>query len=194
MAKTAKSQAKKAGSKKSAAAGKSTNKPATQASTAKKAAPKKAAAEKAGPRKGAAKKSQRKPPTKKKSVKSPFDKKFLDEMSAALHTERKRYLRSAESLKAEADALMEGREPGDVQFDEESGEGDTLAVERERDLALSAHARAAVDEIDDALDRLAMGTYGICVVSHKPIPKERLRAIPWAAERVEVKAGGFGLR
>ena len=55
------------------------------------------------------------------------------------------------SLRAEADALIEGREPGDVQFDEESGEGDTLAVERERDLALSAQARAAVDEIDAAL-------------------------------------------
>ena len=42
-------------------------------------------------------------------------------------------------------------EPGDIQFDEESGEGDTMNVERERDLALSAQARAAVDEIDRAL-------------------------------------------
>ena len=75
--------------------------------------------------------------------------------------------------------------------DEEGGEGDTLAVERERDLALSAHAQAAVDEIDQALERLKAGTYGICLVSGKSIPKERLRAIPWAAERVEFKTGGF---
>ena len=61
------------------------------------------------------------------------------------------YTRQAESLKAEADMLMAEREPGDVQFDEESGEGDTLAVERERDLALSAQAQAAVEEIDLAL-------------------------------------------
>ena len=86
---------------------------------------------------------------------------------------------------------MEEREPGDVQFDEESGEGDTLAVERERDLALSAHARAAVDQIDAALARIDNGTYGICLVSGKPIPRQRLNAIPWAAERVEHKAGGF---
>lgn len=122
-----------------------------------------------------------------------FDQKFLDEQRAALLDERSRYVRSAETLKAEADALVEGREPGDVQFDEESGEGDTLAVERERDLALSAHARAAVEEIDAALGRLEAGTYGICAASGKPIPKERLRAIPWAAERVEYKAGAFGL-
>ena len=130
----------------------------------------------------------KKAPAKKKN---PFDKKFLDAQKALLLEERGRYVRSAESLKAEADALIEGREPGDVQFDEEGGEGDTLAVERERDLALSAHAQAAVDEIDRALERLKAGTYGICLVSGKSIPKERLRAIPWAAERVEFKTGGF---
>ena len=130
----------------------------------------------------------KKAPAKKKN---PFDKKFLNAQKALLIEERGRYVRSAESLKAEADALIEGREPGDVQFDEEGGEGDTLAVERERDLALSAHAQAAVDEIDRALERLKAGTYGICLVSGKSIPKERLRAIPWAAERVEYKTGGF---
>jgi RNA polymerase-binding transcription factor DksA len=93
---------------------------------------------------------------------------------------------------AEAVSLTENREPGDVQFDEESGEGDTLAVERERDLALSAQARAAIDEIDAALERLDAGTYGICRVSGLPIPKERLKAIPYATERVEYKVGGFG--
>ena len=91
-------------------------------------------------------------------------------------------------------ALIEGREPGDVQFDEESGEGDTLAVERERDLALSNQARQAVEQIDAALDRIKAGTYGICVASGKAIPQERLRAIPWAAERVEYKVGGLGNR
>ena len=54
-------------------------------------------------------------------------------------------------LKAEADSLAQEREPGDVQFDEESGEGGTVTVDRERDLALSAQALPAVEEIDDAL-------------------------------------------
>ena len=43
------------------------------------------------------------------------------------------------------------REPGDVQFDEESGEGGTVAVDRERDLTLSAQALATIEEIDMAL-------------------------------------------
>jgi RNA polymerase-binding transcription factor DksA len=122
---------------------------------------------------------------------NPFGADFIEQQRQVLVTERARYVRSADALKAEADALANEREPGDVQFDEESGEGDTLAVERERDLALSAQARAAVDLIDAALVRIDKGTYGICVHSGEPIPQERLEAIPWAAERVEFKAGSF---
>ncbi|HRW37207.1 MAG TPA: TraR/DksA C4-type zinc finger protein, partial [Aquihabitans sp.] len=95
---------------------------------------------------------------------------------------------------AEADMLVADFESGDVQFDEESGEGDTLSMERERDLQLSAQARAAIEEIDHALAKFASGTYGICEASGQPIPKERLEAIPWARERVEFKVGGFGRR
>ena len=127
-----------------------------------------------------------------RSSKSPFGKKFVAEMRARLLEERAKYLHSEETYRAEADALIEGREPGDVQFDEESGEGDTLAVERERDLALSNQARQAVEQIDAALDRIKAGTYGVCVASGLAIPQERLKAIPWAAERVEYKAGGLG--
>ncbi len=122
---------------------------------------------------------------------SPFAAEFLAQQRGVLVTERARYLKSADALKAEADSLMNEREPGDVQFDEESGEGDSLAVERDRDLALSAQARAAVDLIDSALIRLDVGTYGICIHSGQPIPVERLEAIPWALERVEFKTGSF---
>lgn len=172
---------------------------------AKKSAPKQSVPKKSTPKKSTPKKSTQKKPSKAKSTatkaksaatkpaaKKPlFDKKYLDKQRRLLEEERNRYITSATRLKAEADSLVEEREPGDVQFDEESGEGDTLAVERERDLALSAHARAAVDQIDAALARIDAGTYGICLVSGKPIPRQRLNAIPWAAERVEHKAGGF---
>ena len=98
------------------------------------------------------------------------------------------------ALQAEADSLTDDREPGDVQFDEESGEGDTLAVERERDLALSAQARAAVEQIDLAVEKIHAGTYGQCENCGTAIPKERLRALPYAALCVKCKSGGLGLR
>ena len=182
---TAKKAVKKSATKK--AAKKAVKKAPAKKAAAKKAPAKKAAAKKAPAKKAAAKKAAQK-------AKSPFGKKFIGEMKARLEEERAKYLHSEETYRAEADALIEGREPGDVQFDEESGEGDTLAVERERDLALSNQARQAVEQIDAALDRIKAGTYGICVASGKSIPQERLRAIPWAAERVEYKVGGLGNR
>ena len=178
-----KSAKTKAGDSKSTA-----KKPAAKKPTAKKPAAKSPAAKKPTAKKPTAKKPAAKKPAAKKPL---FDDKYLEKQRRLLLEERGRYITSATRLKAEADSLVEEREPGDVQFDEESGEGDTLAVERERDLALSAHARAAVDQIDAALARIENGTYGICQVSGKPIPRQRLNAIPWAAERVEHKAGGF---
>ena len=132
----------------------------------------------------------KKPPPKRKG---PLDK-FLTQQLATLEEERANYLRQAESLRAEADSLVDDREPGDVQFDEESGEGDTLAVERERDLALSAQARAAIEEIDAAIARIHDGTYGTCQNCGAAIPKERLKALPQAALCVKCKSGGLGLR
>jgi RNA polymerase-binding transcription factor DksA len=123
----------------------------------------------------------------------PLDKFLLGQL-AALEEERVTYVRQAASLKAEADLLAAEREPGDVQFDEESGEGDTLAVERERDLALSFQASQAVEEIDLAVAKLHDGTYGVCEQCNGIIPKERLRALPHAALCVQCKSAGFSRR
>ena len=190
-----KSAAKKAPAKKAATKKASAKKTAAKKTTTKKAAAKKApakkAAKKAAAKAPAKKASVKKDAAKKKPAKSPFGQKFINEQEKKLLEERARYTKSAQTWKAEADSLLVDREPGDVQFDEESGDGDTLQVERERDLALSSYAMNAVEEIDEALDRIKAGTYGICVTSGKPIPKERLEAIPWAAERVEYKVAGF---
>lgn len=152
----------------------------------------KKSAEKSGAKKSA--KTSAKKSGAKSGSKPRFDAKFLDDMRRKLLKERAKYLHSAEEYQAEAESLLATREPGDVQFDEEGGEGTTVAVERERDLALSSQARHTVGQIDAALERIENGTYGCCVTSGAPIPIARLRAIPWAAERVEVKAGGLGRR
>jgi len=187
----AKPAAKKATAKKAAAKKAPAKKAAAKKASAKKTTKKAAAAEKTTAKKAATKKAASKKPAKKKPAKSPFGKKFLDAQKERLIKERARYTKSAETWREEADSLLVDREPGDVQFDEESGDGDTLQVERQRDLALVGNALAAVEEIDDALARLKAGVYGVCITSGKPIPKERLEAIPWAAERVEYKAAGF---
>ena len=123
-----------------------------------------------------------------------FDAKFLTTQRALLLDEKASLTGQAVRLEDEALALITEQEMGDVQFDDEGGEGDTMVVERERDLALSAQARQTIADIEAALGRLLVGTYGYSVESGRPIPRERLEAIPWATVLVEEKIGGIGRR
>jgi DnaK suppressor protein len=119
---------------------------------------------------------------------------FFAEQRQLLLDERANYIRSAETLKAQADSLALEHEPGDVQFDEEGGEGGTSNVDRELDLVLSAQARAAAAEIDRALEKIQNGTYGLCEQCGEPIPEARLQALPQAALCVACKSGGLSSR
>jgi len=56
----------------------------------------------------------------------------------------------------------------------------TDSYEMENILGLMDSERKLLAEIEDALARIENGTYGICEGKNEPIPKERLRAIPWA--------------
>jgi RNA polymerase-binding protein DksA len=114
--------------------------------------------------------------------------KTLERLRQKLLDEKDRLRHQAEELTAEAEQLAREREAGDTQFDEESGEGDTVNIERERDLLLSATARQVVDEIDDALERIRRNKYGVCKPAGRKISLERLEAIPWAQVCVDCKA------
>lgn len=59
--------------------------------------------------------------------------------------------------------------------------------EQEFTLGLIANEREMVKEIDEALQRIENGTYGICEATHKPITKARLHAKPWARYCLEYK-------
>lgn len=119
---------------------------------------------------------------------------FLTQQREALLAERATYTQQAEMLRAEADLLVFDMEPGDVQFDDESGEGTGVSVERERDLAMSAQAYLFVDEIDRALIRIATGAYGYCESCQEPIMRARLRAMPFATQCISCKNGGLSRR
>jgi RNA polymerase-binding protein DksA len=65
------------------------------------------------------------------------------------------------------------------------GDIDSDAFEIENTLSLADNERILLREIDDALDRIEEGTYGICLGTGEPIGTARLRAIPWAKYSVE---------
>jgi DnaK suppressor protein len=184
---------KKAPAKKAAPAAKAAAPAKKAEAPAKKAAPTPAKAVPEVKKAPAAKKA---PAPPKRPTVGPYAKepKFLDEQRVLLMEERAIYSGQAVDLRAEADSLALEREPGDVQFDEESGEGGTVTVDRERNLALSAQASAAVEEIDDAFRKIDRKTYGGCERCFQPIPKARLRALPFARLCVACKSGGLSRR
>jgi DnaK suppressor protein len=57
--------------------------------------------------------------------------------------------------------------------------------EQEFALDLMDSERKLLREIDDALERIEQGTYGICEATGEPIAKARLKATPWARYCVE---------
>jgi RNA polymerase-binding transcription factor DksA len=60
----------------------------------------------------------------------------------------------------------------------------------DRDFALSLLSadQDAIYEIEEALKRIEKGTYGVCELTGKPIPRARLDAIPWTRFTVEAQA------
>src|SRR5690242_6967797 len=64
--------------------------------------------------------------------------------------------------------------------DEHDPEGIGLALERAHAVAALERARDHLTRIAEAEDRLARGEYGRCAVCARPIPVERLQALPTA--------------
>src|SRR5437016_4736062 len=62
------------------------------------------------------------------------------------------------------------------------------AYDRDFALSLLSQEQDALYEIDQALKRIEVGTYGICEMSGKPIPHTRLEAIPFARFTVECQS------
>jgi DnaK suppressor protein len=73
---------------------------------------------------------------------------------------------------------------------DQDGAGDavdesTLLFDRETALEEADLERETLERIDRALRRIEAGTYGISEVSGRPIPIDRLQAVPYATTLVE---------
>jgi len=102
--------------------------------------------------------------------------------------------RFQERLKAERNAI-ESRIAANKRgihetVQDESGVGDledeaSLLYEREAEIDENARDRKELAQVKRALERIEQGTYGLSEVSGKPIPIERLEAVPYATTLVD---------
>jgi len=76
--------------------------------------------------------------------------------------------------------------------DEHDPEGATIAFERAQVSALERRTRQRLEDVDEALDRLAADDYGVCERCGQPIDPERLAVRP--AARTCVACAGVSRR
>ena len=179
--------ATKAAATKAAATKAATTKPATKTATvaAAKAAParKTAPAKKAAPaRKATAARRAPLPaaPPGDLAVRedeSPWTATELAEVQAELESDVIR-LRN-EIAVAEHDLAGLMRDAGDGAGDDQADAG-TATFEREQEISLANNSREMLDQSEHALERIALGTYGICESCGNPVGKLRLQAFPRA--------------
>lgn len=55
-------------------------------------------------------------------------------------------------------------------------------------LGVLSHDQDLLVEINHAISRIEKGTYGVCELTGKPIPAERLKAVPWTRFTREAQA------
>ena len=72
-------------------------------------------------------------------------------------------------------------------YSEHMADAGTDSYDRDFALSMLSSDQNALYEIDEALKRIQAGTYGICELTGKPIPKARLEAIPWARFNIEAE-------
>jgi len=111
---------------------------------------------------------------------SPIEAGIMADLRRRLEEERSRLLemlRASRGTGAASDPLtIDPEDFGDMAQD---------ITTSDTEMALSANDHRLLAQINRAMRRLDEGVYGISEVSGKPIPVERLQAIPWATTNIE---------
>lgn len=103
----------------------------------------------------------------------------MNDPRAQLERERHKTLDRLANLTDDYDGVVAASRDTNAD-DEHDPEGSTIAFERSHLGALAEQARRHLAEIDAAMLRLDVGSYGACERCGRPIPEERLEARPVA--------------
>lgn len=101
--------------------------------------------------------------------------------------ERKRVVDAIENIHNENPGSL-GEETDELTFqDNHPGDVATATFDREMASTLEENSNHVLGAIDAALQRIENGTFGTCEKCGKPIPEERLEALPWATLCIDCK-------
>lgn len=117
-----------------------------------------------------------------------MSKKDLDFFKDLLLKKRKKVVTNLEYLRSTVlDSTTKEASGDHSSYSFHMADQGTDAMEREKAFMFAARDEKYLKQIDDALERVENGTYGICRITGKLIPKERLIAVPTTTISVEAK-------
>jgi RNA polymerase-binding protein DksA len=115
-------------------------------------------------------------------TKCPFNKRELEKFRQLLLRKRAELVGDVSMMENEA---LRGQSGSLSNTPSHMAEQGSEAYEQSLSLDLAAADRRLIKEIDDALQRIADGAYGVCESTGKPIKLERLAELPWARYSIE---------
>lgn len=116
-----------------------------------------------------------------------MDKKELAYFKNLLLEKRKEILEELGYIKDVSENGSEDRFGEDTTYSTHMADHGTDEQEREKRFYHASRENKFLIYIDEALDRIENGTYGICIGCHQEIPKERLEAVPHTQKCVPCK-------
>lgn len=118
----------------------------------------------------------------------PLSRKDLAELKRLLEDERARLLEELEAMEEHTPEVEDqvGMDIGGG-YDEDLADVASSTFEREKGLALESSVQQMLAQVEDALSRMADGTYGICRRCGDSIDVARLRVLPFATLCIRCK-------
>ena len=118
--------------------------------------------------------------TRRRSIVNVLGQEDLERFRQRLETERSAVESRIEARGRDVQATVRDEEGVGDQADEAG-----LLYDREQAIDDADFERDTLEQIDRALQRIDAGTYGVSEVSGKPIPIDRLEAVPYATTLVD---------
>lgn len=139
---------------------------------------------------GRAPKSRLRPATPvRAAVKArPLTKRELEEFRRQLEAERDRLSAELEAMEEHLPEVEQVSVDASGGYDEDLADVASDTFEREKGIAIENSVQDLLQQVEEALERIDQGTFGVCEACGSPIHPERLRALPYARLCIDCKA------
>ncbi|SHE88834.1 transcriptional regulator, TraR/DksA family [Fodinibius roseus] len=126
-----------------------------------------------------------------KTINSPFDEQTLQYFKELLLEKRREAEQQEAQVEENISNLNEADDADQSSIAHHMGDFGSDTEEKQLNYQFLERTRKYINQINDALQRIEDGTYGICKATGNPIAKGRLESVPHTRYSIEAKEQGL---